>query len=78
VNVFQHVCVGIEGENKCMKPQFAFGFHILNQSWPMIKHETLMDLFIFLKLNNNPIKHWNDYFGWEMAMTLSEIVECRT
>jgi hypothetical protein len=37
VNVFQQVCVGIEGEEKCTKPQFASCFHVLNQSWPMIK-----------------------------------------
>ncbi len=61
-----------------MKPQFASCFHVLSQSWPMIKHESLKDLFIFLRFNNNPIKHWNDYFGWEIAMILCEIVECRT
>jgi hypothetical protein len=43
----------------------------------MTHYESLKNLFTFQKLKNNPKKHWNDSFGWEMAMILCDIVECR-
>jgi hypothetical protein len=35
MDVFQQICVGIEGNEKCKKTQFAFYFHISSQGRAM-------------------------------------------
>jgi hypothetical protein len=29
--------------------------------------------FAFLKMSNNPSKHWNDYVGWEIIGSLHHV-----
>jgi hypothetical protein len=34
----------------------------------------MQSLFAFLKVPNNPLKHWNDYVGWEIEKVLHRVV----
>ncbi len=43
----------------------------------MTKYKSLKDLFTLLKYKNNPKKHWNDLFKWDMAKILCDIVMCK-
>jgi hypothetical protein len=37
-------------------------------------YEQMQSLFAFLKVFNNPTKHWKDYIGWEIVESLDHVV----
>jgi hypothetical protein len=39
----------------------------------MMKYEYVKYLFAFLKMLNNPSKHWNDYVGWKNIGSLHHV-----
>jgi hypothetical protein len=40
----------------------------------MTKYEQMQSSFAFLKVPNNPLKHWSDCVGWEIAKGLHCVV----
>ncbi len=40
----------------------------------MTKCEQMQYLFTFLKVPNNPLKHWSDYARWEIVESLHHVV----
>jgi hypothetical protein len=36
---------------------------------PMLEYESLKELFILLKVKNNPLKHWLKISGYRIAKT---------
>lgn len=38
-----------------------------------MKYEYVKYLFAFLKMLNNPSKHWNDYVGWKIIGSLHHV-----
>ncbi len=54
--------------------QFALNFRLLNHGHPMKKFTTIQNLFVHLNVPNNPMKHWFDGLGWEMANCMCEKV----
>jgi hypothetical protein len=73
MDVFQHVCACMKGEEKCKRTQFARFFHILSQDQQMMDYENLKGFFTFL-YSCTTLKHRNDSYGWEMAMILCVVV----
>jgi hypothetical protein len=57
---------------KCI--QFTLIFHLFSQGKPIMEYEEMQSLFVFLKVLNNPFKHWSDYVGWEIVESLHHIV----
>ncbi len=43
-----------------------------------MKYEHMKYLFAFLKMPNNPSKHWNDYVGWEIIGSLHHVASITT
>ncbi len=39
-----------------------------------MEYEEMQSLFVFLKVLNNPFKHWSDYVGWEIVESLDHVV----
>jgi hypothetical protein len=47
--------------------QFSLIFHLFNCACPMIEYKTVQNLFMQLKIPDNPMKHWYDGSRWEMV-----------
>jgi len=54
--------------------QFPFIFHLFSQSRPMMEYEQIQSLFAFLKVLNNPSKHWSSCASWEIVKNLHHVV----
>ncbi len=54
--------------------QYALIFQLFNHNHPMIEYTTMETLFVQLNIPNNPIKHWSNGYGWEMANCMFEQV----
>jgi hypothetical protein len=50
--------------------QVALLFHLLNRIRPINEYITMQILLLQLNVFNNPMKHWSDKVGWEMANCL--------
>ncbi len=47
--------------------QFALIFHLLSHNRPMIEYTIMETLFVQLNILDNPITHWFNGYGWQMA-----------
>ncbi len=52
--------------------------HITMHGRPMLEYKPMKELFMLLKVKNNPIKHWLDTNGWGIAKTTHDVVIFKT
>ncbi len=77
-SVIDQVNFGLHIEKKQKLLQFVTIFHLLQQGRPTLDYERMRQLFIFVKMPNNPQHHWNHSSVWTMAKCMHNIVFINT
>jgi hypothetical protein len=77
-SIIDQVNFGLHIEKKQKLLQFVTIFHLLQQGRPPLDYERMRQLFIFVKMQNNPQHHWSDSSVWTMAKCMHNIVSTNT
>ncbi len=70
----QQIANGDPIENKRKFVQFIVIFHLLKQGHLVMDFKGCKEFFNFLKVSNNPRKHWIDTTSWSMAKAMQDFV----
>jgi hypothetical protein len=66
---------GVEEKNNLV---CSIILHIMMHGRPMLEYKPMKELFMLLKVKNNPFKHWLDTNGWGIAKAAHDVVIFKT
>ncbi len=77
-SIIDQVNVSLHIKKKQKNLQFVTRFHLLQQGHPLTGYENMQQLFVFVKVSNNPCHHWNNSSVWIMVECMHKIVFTNT